>query len=137
MPRLSTMSAINGIFDKIKVGHVECKDFWIPYSLLVANTESLPEEGECFETLAYIPCELKVKSIVLQINQTFDKPSNVSVKLMGKEYVFHMTPSQTTQHISVNMTIQKESYEKVVIENMTNDEGDVSACSVLLHGYTK
>lgn len=137
MPRLNNFSAGSGIFDKIKIKSIEPEVCCIPYSLLVASTESLPEEGESFETTTYIPFEFNVKSITLQINQCFDKPSNVCVNILGNNYIFNMKPDQPTLNLDVNLMLKKACYQRIVIENMKNDEGDVSACVVMLHGFIK
>lgn len=135
MPRLQNISAINGTFDNLNVKNYSVD---VPYSLTIASTESLPEEGESFSTTAFIPFNMKVMSITLQINQRVVCDTKVRVVMNGSMYIFNISQSQPTLNLPINnMALSKSTYITVCIDNMPDDDGDVSACSVLLHGTCK
>ena len=143
MPRLQNFSAVNGVFDNITVKNINNKSInninggsaKLPYSLVVANTESLPEEGDYFQTKTYIPFQFNVESVTLQVNQNVEYTSKVSVGVDNAHFEFTITPNNTTVNKNCNMTLTKGVIKNIKIENMSNDDGDVSTCSVLLHGY--
>ena len=139
MPRQSNFSSVNATIDNLTVKSINNSACYIPYSLVAAVTESLPEEGESFSTTAFIPYKFKVKSITLQINQSFDAESKVRVNLCNMNYIFTVTPNKPTMNIELSKTLDicKNSYEKITIENMPNDDGDVSCCAVILHGLVQ
>lgn len=137
MPRLTNFSSINATIDNIHIQNINTKNYIFPYSLVVANTESLPEEGECFTTMTYIPYDFQVQSITLQINQNFDKTSKVNIKIKNKNYEFTMETTKPTLNKQCNFTLQKDSFESIEIENMKDDDGDVSCCTVILNGKVK
>jgi len=135
MPRLSNFSSINAIIDNVQLKNIITDNYIYPYSLNIATTESLPEEGDSFTTMFYVPFNFKVQSISLQINQQFDKISNVKINVCNKEFEFSMSPEQPTLNKSIsNIVLKQDTYNKIKIENMKNDEGDVCSCSVFLHG---
>ena len=142
MPRAKSISAVNGIFDTLTVKSINNGDFNLgnsknefPYSLVVATTESLPEEGECFKTSSYIPFHFKVNAVTLQVNQRVDHTSKVNVKISNRDFEFTIVPSQTTVNKNCTIELPKGVVQNVQIENMSNDDGDVSTCTVLLHGF--
>lgn len=142
MPRLVNFSSVNatidnikgvvGTFDKIITKDISFTNQQLPYSLVVAVTESLPEEGDQFSTTAYCPYKFNVKSITLQVNQEIEKNTNVNVYINNKVHKFTVSKNSPTVNINTQMNLQ--SYIKVQIENMKDDDGDISSCSVILHG---
>lgn len=137
--RLRELSSIKGTFDIVHTKSIQCQDYFLPYSLVAATTESLPEEGDVYRTVTFIPFEFKINSITLQVNQSCDNVSKVSVQLCKQLFVFTVTPNKTTLNIVLTKPIllTRDAYENIEIENMTNDDGDVSACSVILNGFVK
>ena len=139
MPRLVNFSSVNATIDNLNVKCIRSDGYHLPYSLVVATTESLPEEGDSFTTTTFVPFQFEVKSITLQINQVVQARSKVKVTLCGKQYLFTVSSNEPTVNIQLekSVIINQGGYEKVSIENMPNDDGDVSACSVLLNGLVK
>ena len=142
MPRLTNFSSVNatidhikgvvGTFDKIVTKDISFSNQQLPYSLVVAVTESLPEEGDFFSTTAYCPYKFNVKSITLQVNQEIEKNTKVNVYIGNKVHNFMV--SKTTPTLNINTQLLLQSYINVKIENMKDDDGDISSCSVILHG---
>ena len=142
MPRLTNFSSVNatidhikgvvGTFDKIVTKDISFTNQQMPYSLMVAVTESLPEEGDCFSTTAYCPYKFTVKSVTLQVNQEIEKNTKVNVYIGNKVHNFLVSKASPT--VNVNTQLNLHSYVKVRIENMKDDDGDISSCSVILHG---
>ena len=104
-----------------------------PYSLLMAHSESLPEEGEVFSTTSFVPFQVNVTSLSIQVNQTLLCNSKLKVCINNNEFIFELTKDNTTKQQSCNFNVQNMT--KVTIENMKDDEGDVSTCSLFIHGH--
>lgn len=137
--RLRELSSIKGTFDIVQAKAIQCQDYFLPYSLVAATTESLPEEGDVYRTTTFIPFDFKVNSITLQVNQACENVSKVSVRLCKQYFVFTVKPNKTTLNIALtkHILLAQGVYENIEIENMKNDEGDVSACCVILNGCTR
>lgn len=143
MPRLTNFSSVNatidnikgviGTFDKIVTKDITFTNQKLPYSLVVATTESLPEEGDSFSTIAYCPHVFDVKSITLQVNQEVEKDTKVNVYIENKIYKFIVSKNSPTINVNIAQ-LKLQSYIHVKIENMKDDDGDISSCSVILHG---
>ena len=112
----------------------------IPYSLMVAASDLLPEAGsDAFSTMAFIPFTFETKYISFQITQELLVPSKLTL-LVGKlTFDILLSPKQTTVSHSINTTFQQGEYVKFTVENVNEDsdtdQGDITSFMIFLHGY--
>tara|TARA_B100001758_G_C18364176_1_gene587506 strand:- start:423 stop:845 length:423 start_codon:yes stop_codon:yes gene_type:complete len=137
MPRQEFFSCVNANIDNITTKKINVTNLSVnhPYSLILAHTESLPEEGEKLSTKAFIPFDVKLTALSLQVNQDLVCDSKVKVMIDNNEFIFTLSPSKSTVFTDSSLVLKKNSLVAVTIENMKDDEGDISTCTLLLHGF--
>lgn len=137
MPRQEHFSCVNANIDNITTKKINITNLSVshPYSLILAHTESLPEEGDKLLTKAFIPFDIKLTALSLQVNQDLVCDSKVKVTIDNNEFIFTLSPSNSTVFTDSSLVLKKNSLVVVTMENMKDDEGDVSICTLLLHGF--
>ena len=134
MPRQEYFSCVNANIDNLTTKKLNVIGSLHPYSQLIAHTESLPEEGYRLSVDSFIPFKVNVSHIALQVNQDLVCDSKIKVTINQVEYIFTMSSNQSTMYIKTSFTLSKETLVSITIENMKDDEGDISTCTLFLYG---
>lgn len=136
MPRQEHFSCVNATIDNITTKNINLTNVNIlhPYSLMLAHTESLPEEGEKLTTNAFIPFNVKLTGLSIQVNQDLLCDSKVKVTIDGSEFIFTLSPINSTVFLNSSLKFKANSLVTIIMENMSDDEGDISTCTLSLHG---
>ena len=136
MPRQEYFSCVNATIDNITTKKINLTNINVshPYSLMLAHTESLPEEGEKLTTNAFIPFSVKLTGLSIQVNQVLVCDSKVKVTIDDNEYIFTLSSTKSTVFLSSSLQFKAKSLVTITMENMSDDEGDISTCTLLLHG---
>lgn len=135
MPKIVNFSSVNANFENLNVKNFTITGYTIPYSLNVASTESLPEEGEMFSTMTFIPFDMQIVSVSLQANQEIICDSKVKVSIGEITTIFTVSRDKPIAFQTINTPVlfEKNTLQNITIENLKDDDGDVTSCSVTIH----
>ena len=114
----------------------------IPYSLMVAASDFLPEAGsDAFSTQVYIPFCFDVRSISFQTTQEVLFPAKVKLNIVKHQsFEIFVTPKQPTIIQQMQKRFNQGDILTMVVENIDEEDsphdlGDISSFVVHFHGY--